>query len=153
MFFQLPNNIYSPPPSEIDNFPLSRCLVFQLWSWPFCLNYLLLWIYFTLLRPLFSFSYLLLPFSFLFLHFSFTFSLFLSSAFHIFSPNDIGWYSPLGGVIFPCPFARGYMLSIGCWKDFNRVLSHQKNLQIIKSWTSERCIRKNWHLKNVKPLT
>ncbi len=48
--------------------------------------------YFTLLLPLFSFSFPFPLFSFPFLPFSFTVSPFFSSPFHIFPPNDIGWY-------------------------------------------------------------
>ncbi len=75
---------------------------------PTFLNSSLFCIYFTLLLPLFSFSFPLLPFSFPFLPFSFpflpfsfTFSPFFPSPFHIFSPNDIGWYSPPQGGYFP----------------------------------------------------
>ncbi len=98
----------SPPPFwKWYFFPLSRHIIFGLPLWLFCLNSSLFCIYFTLLLPLSSFSFPFLPFSFPFLPFSCTFSPFFSSPFHIFPPNDIGWYSPPpGGRIFqyidPC---------------------------------------------------
>ncbi len=99
--------LFPPPPFwKWYFFPLSRHVIFWLPLRPFCLNSSLFCIYFTLFLiffPLSSFFFPLLPFSFLFLLFSFTFFLFFSSPFHIFSPNDIGWYFPLpqGGGYFP----------------------------------------------------
>ncbi len=78
---------------------------FRLISWPFCLNSSLFCIYFSLLLPLFSFS-----FPFLSLHpissFSFTFPPIFSFPFHIFPPNDISWYFPPGGGLFSNIYSR-----------------------------------------------
>ncbi len=72
-------DIYSPPPFlKMIFIPLTRQVVFQLLSCPFCLNSSIFCINFTLLLPIFSFS-------FPFLTFSFTFPPFFSSLFHIFS--------------------------------------------------------------------
>ncbi len=88
--------------SENDIFPLSRHFVFWFPLWPFCLNSSLFCSYFTFLLPLFSLSFPFPLFSFSFLPFSFTFSPCFSLHFHIFSPNDIGWYFslPPGGEVF-----------------------------------------------------
>ncbi len=97
--------IFIPPPPtfwKLYFIPLSQHIVFRLPSWPFCFNSSLFCIYFTLLLPLFSFSFHFPPFSVPFLPFSFIFSPFFSSPFHIFSPK---WHllicpPPPGGGVF-----------------------------------------------------
>ncbi len=87
-----------------------RSLPLKLLSWPFYLNSSLFCIYFTLLLPLFSFSFPFLfhsPFSFHSPFFSFPFlfiplstfffyifPLFSLPIFIFFPPNDIGWCPP-----------------------------------------------------------
>ncbi len=89
-----------PPPSDNDFFPIPRLLVILLLLQPFCLNFSLFAFIlpfslpFLFFFPLTSFSIPFLYFSFPFLPFSCTFSPFFSSTFHIFPPDDIGWYSP-----------------------------------------------------------
>jgi hypothetical protein len=71
--------IFIPPPLEKDIFPLSHM--------SFSTPIVGLYIYFTVILPLFSFSLPFLPFYFPFLPFYFTYSPFFSSPFHIFPPQ------------------------------------------------------------------
>ncbi len=103
-------------------FPLSQYVIFQPPSWPFCLNSSLYCNYFTLLLPLFSFSFLFLPFSFSFLPFSITFSPFFSSPFSYFFPQMTS------ADIFPPPPPQGGSIFqyIGPWDTLSRLLCLSK---------------------------
>ncbi len=97
--------------SENDIFPLPYPSFFYSYRPLFCLNSSIFGIYFTLLLPIYSFSFPYLPCSFPFLPFSFTFSSFFFYIFslfyfpfHIFPPNDIGRY------IFPIHICRFFRI-------------------------------------------
>jgi hypothetical protein len=101
--FRSENYIYSPSLLKMIFSPFRDKSFILLPSWHFCIISSLFCIYFTLLLPLFSFSFtflpILSPFFLCLLHFH----PFSHSPFHIFPPNDLGCYSPL-----PLRGERGY---------------------------------------------
>ncbi len=97
-----PKTIFIPPPFwKWYFFPLSRHVVFRLPSWPFCLNSSLFCNYFTLLLPLFSFSFPFLPFLSLFYLLLLHFPSFFSSPFSYFFPQMTSADISRGGEYFP----------------------------------------------------